>query len=362
MQYIKELFFRHKPNVNVKRLVICYNITRHACLLGIVLCSLALTQAVCAQEPVVKKQSLKILGIGNSILTNATKMLPDLVSQAGHELVYFRFSPSGRSLHDHYRSAMLGEANPKDPKIMFAMYENQKLTLKELLQAQKWDFVTIQQSPPDSWRINTYRPHARDLHDFIKKYAPQAEVVFHQTWAWKPDFDRMDMDKSPPGFMYQEVTKNYHTIAKEIGISKIIPVADAYQLAEESPEWKFSRDPNFDYENPKYPELPNESNSLHHGFYWVEHAVDDQGVELNQRKRRGPGTGKMTFKNDGVHASPAGSYLAACVWYEFFFGEDVRKLTENPPELGDRAASLREIAHKVVSEGVRPAAWPTEIE
>ncbi|MCA1809836.1 MAG: hypothetical protein LC725_10365 [Lentisphaerae bacterium] len=54
-------------------------------------------------------------------------------------------------------------------------------------------------------------------------------------------------------------------------------------------------------------------------------------------------------------------YLAACIWFEFFYNEDVRKIHANPGFLGERAASLREIAHKVVSEGVRPAAWPADL-
>ena len=68
--------------------------------------------------------------------------------------------------------------------------------------------------------------------------------------------------------MYRELTRNYHTIAKEVGIKKIIPVGNAFQLAEETPEWKFARDPDFDYNNPKYPELPKEPNSLNGGFAW----------------------------------------------------------------------------------------------
>ena len=141
--------------------------------------------------------------------------------------------------------------------------------------------------------------------------------------------------------MYQELTRNYHTIAKEVGIKKIIPVGNAFQLAEETPEWKFARDPDFDYSNPIYPELPKEPNSLNGGFAW-------RGTD---------GTDKV-FKLDGSHANGAGSYLAACVWYEFFFGGDVRKITRNPRFLGERAASLREFAHQAVN-GTRPKAWPS---
>jgi hypothetical protein len=66
--------------------------------------------------------------------------------------------------------------------------------------------------------------------------------------------------------MYQEFTRNYHTIAKEVGIKKIIPVGNAFQLVAEISEWKFVRDSDFDYKKPRYPELPKEPNSLNGGF------------------------------------------------------------------------------------------------
>jgi hypothetical protein len=52
-----------------------------------------------------------------------------------------------------------------------------------------------------------------------------------------------------PKVMYQELTRNYHTIAKEVGIKKIIPVGNAFQLVAEISEWKFARDSDFDYKN-----------------------------------------------------------------------------------------------------------------
>ncbi|MBT7256598.1 MAG: DUF4886 domain-containing protein, partial [Planctomycetaceae bacterium] len=243
------------------------SITRYTAALAVAVYSLALTQSVHAQaSPSIETKSLKILGIGNSFLKNATNMLPGIVKDSGHELILGVAAPGGCTIQRHYDAALLGEANPEDPKAKLYDYNNQKMTLKEMLTAEKWDYVTIQQSSPNSFKIDTYRPYAQNLYDYIKKYTPEAEVVFHQTWAWRPDHNRMNMDKNPPGFMYQELTRNYNTIAKEVGIKKIIPVGNAFQLAEETPEWKFARDPDFDYSNPIYPELPKEPNSLNGGF------------------------------------------------------------------------------------------------
>jgi len=291
------------------------SITRYAAALAVG--SVAATQGAHAQaSPAIEKKSLKILGIGNSFLMNATNMLPAMVKDSGHDLVFGLARAS--SLQSHDEAGLLGETNPEDPKAKIYEYKNQKMNLKEMLTAENWDYVTIQQNSPNSFKVDTYRPHAQNLYDDIKKYAPQAEVVFHQTWAWRPDHNRQNMDKNPSGFMYQELTRNYHTIAKEVGIEKIIPVGNAFQLAEEAPEWKFARDPDFDYDNPKYPELPNESNSLNGGFTWRAPSGGGEDVEASASPGGDSDSADKVFKLDGSHANGAGMYLAACVWYEFF--------------------------------------------
>lgn len=300
------------------------------------------------------KKTIKILGLGNSFLRNATQMLPGLVESAGHEMILCKAAPGGWTLERHHAAAMLNEANPEIPTGKPYTYNGKKMSLKDLLIAEKWDFVTIQQSSPNSFKIDTYRPHAQNLYDYIEKNAPDAEVVFHQTWAWREDNPRMQMNENPNAFMYEGLTRSYYTIAKEVGIARIIPVGNAFRLASESPEWTFERDPEFDYANPQYPNLPKEKNSLNGGFAWRNTATD-------KAEDKGTGPSKV-FSLDGSHANSAGMYLGACVWFEFFFEDDVRKIKANPGFLGERASSLRDIAHKVVTEDVRPAAWPRDLK
>jgi len=319
--------------------------------MAVLLCTFVVPRSARAEKPSdANKKSVKILGIGNSFLLNATDHLPGMAKAKGHELTLGIARLS--SLQSHYNAALLCEKTPEDPKARLYKYQRgwwgpdrkQKMTLKEMLSGEDWDYVTLQQNSPNSYEIDTYRPYAQGLCDFIKKHAPQAEVVFHQTWPWRPDSSRKGMDKNPPGFMYRELTRCYYTIAREVGIKKIIPVGTAFQLAEESPEWKFQRDPNFDYENPKYPELPKEKNSLHSGWAW---------------RTRGD---KKVFKLDGSHTGGGGGILTGSVWHEFFFGEDVREFTGSPRYLSsEKTAALREFAHQAVN-GVRPKAWPKDIE
>ncbi|MFN2352835.1 MAG: hypothetical protein ABR497_12920, partial [Kiritimatiellia bacterium] len=76
---------------------------------------------------------------------------------------------------------------------------------------------------------------------------------------------------------------------------------------------------------------------------------------------RGEGDNKV-FKLDGSHAGGGGYTLAACVWYEFFFGDDVRKFPGSAASITEeKTAALRKFAYQAV-KGVRPKAWPEEIE
>jgi len=284
-------------------------------------------------------KQIKLLAIGNSFSRNATNYLNDIVKSSGNcELVFGHAMIGGCPLERHWNLACKNEANPEDPEGKPYMYKDKKVGLKEMLTAEKWQFVTIQQYSLISFKVESYRPYAKNLYDYIKKYAPDAEVVIHQTWAYRLD----DKDLFKGDFnavkMYQQLTEAYYTTAKELGC-RVIPVGTAFQLAYESPEWEFKTDPNYDYKDPKYPALPQELHSLNAGYAWKT---------TSESRKLGV---------DTHHANSGGEYLGGCVWFEFLFKEDVRKIKFKPQKITeDDAAFLRNIAHKVVSEGIKPKA------
>ena len=77
----------------------------------------------------------------------------------------------------------------KAPAEKAGLYGSGK-SLKQELLAEKWDIITIQQASIRSHDVATYRPVAKELYDYIKKYAPASEVVIHQTWAYRVDDPR----------------------------------------------------------------------------------------------------------------------------------------------------------------------------
>lgn len=284
-------------------------------------------------------KQIKLLAIGNSFSVNASKYLNDIVKASGNcELIFGHAMIGGCPLEKHWNLACRNEANPEDPEGKPYSFKGKKVGLREMLTAEKWQYVTIQQYSLISFKVETYRPFAKNLYDYIKKYAPDAEVVIHQTWAYRADDKELFKGDFNAVKMYRQLTDAYYTIAKELGC-RVIPVGTAFQLAYESPEWEFKTDPNFDYNNPKYPDLPQQLHSLNVGYGWKT---------TGETKKLGA---------DTHHANIAGEFLGGCVWFEFFFKEDVRKNKFRPQKIGEEDAEfLRNIAHKVVSEGAKPKA------
>ena len=315
-------------------------------LLILAVLAVSIPSTTSAQAPAVPSapREIKVLGIGNSFTVNAFAFLTPMGTRSEKcRLTLGGAIIGGCSMEKHMRLAKLHEADPDNPEgkpySLMATGENGKKTrtqvgLREYLTSNRWDIVTIQQVSAQSPNIESFRPYARELCDYIKKYAPQAEVVMHQTWAYRVDgdFDKVFPDK--PGYgqkeMYRDLDAAYHTIAKELGI-RVIPVGAAFQLAREVRPFVPDRDIDLSTFTP--PSLPNQKNSLCVGYSWSN-------------------TEPKQLRCDSHHAGVQGEYLAAAVWFEFLTGSNpyaegirVEKIAE------EDAKFLSGIAHQVVTEG-----------
>lgn len=279
-----------------------------------------------------KSKHVKVLAIGNSFSNDATTYLPQITKGATTPctLTLGRASIGGCDLERHLRHVDLFEKNQDDPN--GKPYVNNTKSLREMLTEEKWDYVTIQQVSTKSFKTETYYPHAKKLHDYIKKYAPQAEVVIHQTWAYRGDEPRFGTTFChSQQAMYQGLCESYSKIARELGC-RLIRSGDAMELARRSPMWGgVFPDPDFDRKTATYSSLPDQRRSLHVGFFWKK--------EGNQWK----------LQYDGIHANVAGDYLTGCVWFEFFF--EISPIDNHfvPDKLDSKDAEiLRKIAHEVI--------------
>lgn len=293
--------------------------------------ALIATLLFCASSFAGEAKTVKLLTIGNSFSANATHYLGDLAKAGGHTLIHQPLVIGGASFQVHAEKAQKHEADPKDKAGLYTSGRG----LKENLELQKWDYVTIQQASIKSHDFATYQPYAGWLRDYITKHAPQAKMLVHETWEYRKDDPRFSKpgDLKSQEEMYSGLRSAYDKIAAEFN-ARIIPTGDAFHLADTDPKWAYQTDTTFDSKAAKQPELPNQTHSLHVGWQW--------------KKQK---NGKTTLVMDGHHANMAGEYLGACVWYEVLFGESAVGNTFMPKGMDPTDARyLQEIAHRAVIE------------
>lgn len=294
------------------------------------LCIAPLFNAVTNADESNKGKTVRLLTVGNSFSHNASHYLGDLAEAGGDTLILHEDNVGGASMELHWSKA---QAFEKDPKDKLGRYSNGK-SLKEELASDHWDFVTIQQASILSHDLANYRPFAKLLSDYIKSAAPGATLLLHETWEYRVDDVRFSTAEPKPGEpktqdeMYAGIANAYSTIAKELNV-RLIPVGDAFHLANRDPQWGFKPPATvFDAKHAKPGELPDQTHSLNVGYNW-----------------------KTKLAMDGHHASMAGEYLGACVWYEVMFSKSVENNTFVPKGLDTEYAKfLRGIAHRVVTE------------
>lgn len=218
---------------------------------------------------------MRILSIGNSFSVDAQYWLSDLAKAGKQDMEIWNLYIGGCSLERHMENVVSGEA-------AYDLYIDNVLmgrsSISAALSCGPWDYITLQQASGFSGLWESYENTLEPLNEYVKKHAPEAEIVVHETWAYEktsthPHFEWYGCDQDK---MHGALKACYKKAADTIG-ARIIPVGSAVMAARK------------------------------------ENLFDiDKGGEALSR--------------DGFHLSlVAGRYLAACVWYEFFTGADVRK-------------------------------------
>ena len=187
----------------------------------------------------------------------------------------------------------------------------EKGNLPELIRREKWDIITIQQASHASWDYSTYQPYADRLISYIRANAPQAEIVLHETWAYRGDESRIRKAGLTPYEMFAKVDAAYKKFAKAHNL-RIIPSGPAFKTAWDSPDW---------------------------------------GLRVVADPKTGtPASGKPLHRKDGYHANAFGQYLIGLVWANTLLDIAPQDVPYVPKEVGELYAGLlREIAAKTVA-------------
>lgn len=279
-------------------------------------------------------KTVRVMAIGNSFSRDAMTHLPMIVEASGNRIVMQNAIVLGGSLEDHAAGVAASKTN--GPAHIARRYGGRSLL--EMLESEPWDIVTIQQASPKSFHPETFEPFAGELIEFVRANAPQAEIVIHQTWAYRADNQRFTNGVFTADDMYAGIVEAYDQLAEKYNLRQI-PSGDAFQIARSFDGWgEFRPDPDFDWATAVHPAMPEkEKFALHRPGYWIQ-------------DRR---TKEHVFNRDAFHASSNGHYLLGCVWYEFLFDESVAGNTFVSPYVDEGATPvLQQIAHKAV-EGKR---------
>ncbi len=251
---------------------------------------------------------IKVLAIGNSFSDDARTYLPQIAASSGVELMIGNLYIGGCSLELHDKNA-----STDAPAYSYSKTgaPTREASIREALEEENWDFVTMQQASHFSGQYDTYQPYLTRLSEYVKKYAPQAEQLIHETWAY-------EIDSSHPGFaaydrdqrkMYLQLRNAYDWAAASLGGLRVIPCGDAMQIARSNPL--------FDY-----------------------------------------ASGRRSLCRDGFHASLThGRYLLGLVWVETLTGLSLQNNAfvpklEDQPELtpsSEELSALKAAAHSAVA-------------
>lgn len=273
-------------------------------------------------------KELKVLMIGNSFSQSVLVYLPKIVNtDKENKLVLAQMMIGGCTLNRHIAELKKAEDDPNYKPYSTNYPKRRKVGLPEMIKAEKWDIVTIQQGSHESWNKEKFQPAANELIAYIKKNAPQAEIVIHQTWAYRNADGRISGPKPGWGFdqkgMYDRLTENYTNLAKEHNF-RIIPVGKAVQIFREKTPVKYtapSADERKTYTNP---DIPKRAGEVVGNEYWMK-----------DRK-----SGEMALKVDNIHLNNDGNYLQACVWYGFLFGKKPTEIKFVPSNIGNKQAAF----------------------
>lgn len=129
---------------------------------------------------------MKILSIGNSFSEDAQAYLHALAVQRGIDLTTVNLAIGGCSLQTHWENVEQNNANYLYG-INGGAWAEQLVTVKEILESERFDAITLQQVSGFSGQYETYQPYLNNLAAYVREKQPGADLYFQRTWAYEID-------------------------------------------------------------------------------------------------------------------------------------------------------------------------------
>ena len=173
---------------------------------------------------------MNILSIGNSFSQDAQRYLHKIAELNGISLKCVNLYIGGCSLKTHYHNIL-------DDNRAYEFEFNGESTglhvsVREALESDDWDVVTLQQASHYSFIYDTYTPYIEALAEYVRKYSPKSKIFIHETWAYEDGSERLRIvDQVSAENMYAGIQKAYKKAAQLIGADGIIKSGEAMMKA-----------------------------------------------------------------------------------------------------------------------------------
>jgi hypothetical protein len=298
----------------------------------------ATAETSCASEGcrIQDGRPLKVLMIGNSFTGSVMRETPSLAEKSGLKLNIVQCGIGGCPFDRHWSNVeKSGDKSFKPYGVVSSLSSGdgkkfpKRANVTDMLTADRWDIVTIQQASGKSAFYDTYQPYADNLIAKIRELAPQAEIVIQQTWSYTPYDTRLARWNMTPKQMYEELKKAYAQLAAKHKL-RIIPTADAVQLFRDRLPVDYGKLlTRMEINKIAKPETVD-----FHGDV-VGNSACKQGRKGKQKDWE-----EIKLRNDFSHFNARGHYLQACVWLGFLFNVDPTTFTYCPKVLPEADAKL----------------------
>lgn len=189
----------------------------------------ATARTAAASDPV------KILFIGNSFSEDTSAYLYDIATSNGKNVVVAEAHIGGMGLADH-----MERVNANKAEYRYMRYDKtgrttvHKRTLGQLLRADDWDIVFMQQNSQNSGNHATFQPYLNNLHDYVLrnvKNSSRVKIGLNGTWAYATTYHAFPAYAKNQLLMYDAITNAYETELTLRSYDYYIPSGTAIQNA-----------------------------------------------------------------------------------------------------------------------------------
>ncbi len=192
-------------------------------------------------------KTIRILAIGNSFSVDAMAYLYGILDNLGYRKIvlgdlyeagclveeHASWFASNSAKYTYYHNVTGGyDASKSDSSEKYGWTRTTAFAPMEALTETDWDFITMQQGSKYSGMADTYSPYLSNLIQTVRNKCPDAELVWHMTWAYQGDSDHSAFPNygSDQMTMYNAIVNATRTQVLTLAeIDRVIPNGTAVQ-------------------------------------------------------------------------------------------------------------------------------------